>query len=98
MTTKKDVILRKYRELKAHMTEILGEENSDILFMSDDELKIYLPKYISDFEYYFKNETKYNRFLKMLLFSKGVDIDDEQFNEAMVFITEYIDEIKDLIF
>ncbi len=34
----------------------------------------------------------------MLLITKGVDIDNEQFNEAMVFITEYIDQIKKLIF
>ena len=65
--TKKDVIIRKYRELKTHMTEILGEEDSDNLFLPVDEFKIYLPKYISDFEYYFKNETKYNRFFKILL-------------------------------
>ncbi len=62
METKKDVIIRKYRELKEHMNEILGEEDSDTLFIPVDELKIYLTKYIYDFEYYFKNETKYNKF------------------------------------
>ncbi len=38
---KKDVIIRKYRELKEHMNEILGEEDSDTLFIPVDEFKIY---------------------------------------------------------
>jgi hypothetical protein len=94
--TKKEYIIQHFFQLKKDISSIISEKEFN-KFFSENDIENNLSEYLCYFDYFFKNESNYERPLRLLRYSSSVKINEKEFNEILPIITNYIDNIKKIL-
>jgi hypothetical protein len=94
--TKKEYIIQNFQQLKKDISSIISEKEFN-KFFSENDIENNLSEYLYYFDYFFKNESNYTRPLRLLRYQSNVQINENEFNEILPIITNYIDNIKKIL-